>query len=127
MFAVLAKAMMCDFVWEAPRSSVISYVASVDALLSLPKACMLNQIYLGSYGAMSIKPLKLICSGSWLECLQGAKPRKALKKLATTVVVNGKMKITGNKNLLKQSENYPVDFGVAVAKALDAHLRQLVG
>ena len=127
MLAVLAWAMMCDFVWEAPRSSVINYVASVDALLSLPNACTLNRIYLGNYGGMSMKPLKLICSGSWLKGLQGAKSRKALTKLATTVVVNGKMKITGNKKLLKQSENYPVEFGVAVAMALDVHLGQLAG
>ena len=75
-------------------------------------SCKRCVTYLGAFGAPSMKPIQLISTRS-LECLERDRPCNSSEPLASRGS-NGEY--TGKKNALKDSENYPVQFGRAVAK-----------
>ena len=51
-----------DFVYEAPLNSCVTMTDPIRGLLSLPDMEMVTQIYLGAYGHITQKPLKLFSS-----------------------------------------------------------------
>ena len=107
-------------VLEQPLSSVLTSMSPLQEVLSFMNA-LRTSLALGSYGAVSVKPVKLIhLSGEWgsLKRSIPKKFRSRLLKLTTQSVdkETGKTKFTGRKSLMKQSQCYPHDFCQAVAK-----------
>jgi hypothetical protein len=111
-----------DFCYEAPVSSCVTYIECIQDLLALPDMSTVTRIYLGAWGGETVKPLKLMTSGAYLASLATPKPIMpgAVKLVSTKFkMVDGRLmrKVTGNKKVLKDSENYPEGFGAAVVAA----------
>ncbi len=72
-------------------------------------------VWLGSYGAPTPKPLKLIATASWVPHLHKPKPQ-GLSKLSYQ---DDAGRVYGLRDKLAASQAYPEEFGQAVAEELD--------
>lgn len=98
---------------EQPVSSLMNYVPFYKRML---KVCGTSVVctYLGQFGAVSCKPIKLFHNQPWAARLRRPKPR-GLVRLSRRGM--GK-RVTGLCKLLSASQVYPVAFGKAVADLL---------
>eukprot|EP00435_Cladocopium_sp_Y103_P046754 s3581_g13.t1 len=97
---------------EQPTGSVMPLNPVIKSVLTFFH--MKNHVtYLGSFGAKSVKPVRLLSTLS-LESCETEKPSHMGESLAT-LGPNGEY--TGKKESLMESEHYPVSFGRAVAKS----------
>ncbi len=76
----------------------------MDNLVELSDVNMLTKVYLGSWGAQSQKPLKLICSAQYLEEMVTPVPKGCPEKLAKRYTKDGKKKVSGKLQALQDIE-----------------------
>ena len=111
---LLAWLLNVTFTVEQPMSSVMFDVEHLAMLLQFTGATY-ETIWLGAYGGLSPKPLKLYGSCTWLGSLYRPKPKKGL--CTVSLVTRKGTKVSGNKRALKASQIYTEAFGIAVATA----------
>ena len=111
---LLAWLLNVSFTLEQPLSSVMYDVAHIAKLLEFTEA-VYETIWLGAYGGLSPKPLKLYGSCTWLGSLYRPKPKKG--QCTVSLVTRKGTKVSGNKRALKASQIYTEAFGIAVANA----------
>ena len=115
LLMLLGWCKLCDQMQEQPMTSLIAahprqkQVASV-----LHWDCVV--MAMGAYGAPTEKPTKLWITCTWLNSLKKKyipEPGKTAPKLVTR---DGSGGVTGIRGALKESQTYPVGFGVEVGR-----------
>ncbi len=106
---LLLQLINAGFVLEQPLSSLFSSVDHVAATMECAKVH--RQItWLGAFGAVSPKCVKLFSNRSWVKGLYRKRP-----KMHSGLVRRKGNKVWGNTQMLKSFQVYPVAFGEAVA------------
>lgn len=107
--------------YESPVSSPVVFMHPMKKFMGLDDMHTFTKIYLGAYGAPTLKPLKLFTNQQWVEQLVTARPRveQTLVTVNYKVLEGGKRKriFSGKEEELRVSEHYTRAFAVAVVKA----------
>ena len=79
---------------------------------------------MSEFGGDHIKPTTLIGNAKWLHCLTRTLSKESRKRIGVSDMViryegvDGKTKVVGNKDVMKQSQEYPLGYAQEVIKNL---------
>jgi hypothetical protein len=116
---LLAWLMNVTYTLEQPMSSLMDKVEHLKVFLEFTEATY-EVIWLGAFGGLSPKPLKLYGSCEWLADLY--RPKPPVGQCTVQLVTRKGKKVRGNKKALKASQIYTEAFGIAVATAFVGHV-----
>ena len=116
---ILAHFLEIHFIVEQPMGSILNYMPPVEAALDCTDADVVVT-WLGSFGAKTPKPLKLMGSAPFLSELRRTRPN--LKSLTgrtyfTHFDKKGRRRVTGLTATMESSSAYPRAFGEVFAEA----------
>ena len=115
----------CIWILEQPASSLMSYFPTMVRLRN-QAGCSWGEVqtWIAEFGGDDIKPTTLIGNAKWLHCLTRTLSKESRKRIAVSDMViryegvDGKTKVVGNKDVMKQSQEYPLGYAQEVIKNL---------
>lgn len=113
--ALLGFSLGVDYVIETPMSSLLCFLPEFLRFTEVTSSIRITT-WLGNFGALSQKGLKLWSSAAWATQLRSKRPKRRMVPL----VKRSGRRVTGLKARLADSEHYPPAFGEAVARAIAA-------
>ena len=121
LYVLVAK--RCIWILEQPASSIMSYFPTMVRLRN-QAGCGWSEVqtWMAEYGGDCCKPTTLIGNAKWLHCLARTLSKESRKRIGVSDMViryeglDGSQKVTGNKEVMKQSQEYPLGYAQEVIK-----------